>query len=184
MTLVDNLTETNLFHPDLSILKALVYDRCGISLTNYKVSKESVEYGACSFKLNGRFIEHRISKITPTKVGQFVTIWKRSKDGDTEPFDIADNLDFMLITAKTGTNLGQFVLPKSLLIEKGIISHKGNIGKRGMRVYPPWDMVTNKQAENTQSWQVKYFVEIKDNNLTNLDWMGQSFCQKENYKVK
>jgi hypothetical protein len=37
-----------------------------------------------------------------------------------------------------------------------------------MRVYPPWDIAINKQAEKTQSWQTKYFLPIKNNNETDL----------------
>jgi len=37
------------------------------------------------------------------------------------------------------------------LADKSIISKNGKLGKRGIRVYPPWDMVTNKQAEKTQT---------------------------------
>ena len=62
-----------------------------INLINLKWNLESAEYGACSFKLNGKTIQFRVSKITPTKTGQFVTIWKRNKEGITEPFDNADN---------------------------------------------------------------------------------------------
>ena len=45
-------------------------------------------------------IQHRVSKITPTKNGQFVTLWKRNQNGITEPFDINDEIDFIIITVK------------------------------------------------------------------------------------
>nr|WP_315171847.1 MepB family protein [uncultured Flavobacterium sp.] len=38
-------------------------------------------------------------------------------------------------------------------------SKKGE-GKRGIRVYPNWSVTENKQAQKTQNWQTKYFVEI------------------------
>lgn len=134
---------------------------------------ESAEYRACSFELNGNTIQFHISKITPTKTGQFVTIWKRNKEGITEPFDILDDIDFVIITSKSGDNLGQFIFPKSVLADKGIITRNGKEGKRGIRVYPPWDIVTSKQAEKTQSWQTKYFLTIKNDNSTDLDLINK-----------
>ncbi len=154
---------------DLKVVKELVYDKCGFDLTNFKQHLESTEYGACSFRLNGKTIQYRISKITPTKTGQFVTIWKRNTDGITEPFDILDDLDFIIITSKSGENFGQFIFPKSVLLDKGIITGNNKEGKRGIRVYPPWDIATNQQAIKTQSWQIKYFLTIKNDNSTDLD---------------
>ena len=58
--------------------------------------------------------------------------------------------------------MGQFVIPKSVLIEKGIISTSKKEGKRGFRVYPIWDKTINKQAVLTQQWQLNYFFEIND----------------------
>jgi hypothetical protein len=173
------MTTENPLHNDLKIVKELVYDKCSFRLTNLKLNSESVEYGACSFKLNGQTIEHRVSKITPTKTGQFVTIWKRNKDGITEPFDIFDDIDFVVITSKIGDNIGQFIFPKSVLADKGIISRDGKDGKRGIRVYPPWDTVTNRQAEKTQSWQTKYFLTIKSDNSTDLDLTRKLFNKKK-----
>jgi hypothetical protein len=169
MTAENPLTTLNPIHNDLKVVKELVYDKCGLDLTNLKQNLESADYGACSFGLNGKTIQHRVSKITPTKTGQFVTIWKRNKEGITEPFDISDDIDFIIITSKSGDNFGQFIFPKSVLADKGIITRNGKEGKRGIRVYPPWDIATNKQAEKTQSWQTKYFMAIKNDNLTDLN---------------
>ena len=169
MTTENTLTLLNSIHSDLKVVKELVYDKCGFDLTNLKQNEESKEYGACTFVLNGKTIEQRISKITPTKIGQFVTIWKRNKDGITEPFDNEDNFDFVIITARNEENFGQFIFPKLVLADRGIITRNGKEGKRGIRVYPPWDITTNKQAEKTQNWQTKYFVTIKNNNPTDLE---------------
>ena len=140
MTIESTLTIINSFHSDLKIVKEKIYDKCGFNLKDPKLNSESAEYGACSFRLNGKEIEHRVSKITPTKTGQFVTIWKRNEDGITEPFDITDNMDFIVITSKSGENFGQFIFPKTVLANKGIINNtqNGKEGKRGIRVYPPW----------------------------------------------
>jgi hypothetical protein len=169
MTTENTLKGLNSAHSDLKVVKELVYDKCGFDFTNWKQNLESAEYGACSFELNGKTIQYRISKITPTKTGQFVTIWKRNKDGITKPFEMLDDLDFIIITSKSGSNFGQFIFPKSVLADNGIITKNGKEGKRGIRVYPPWDIVTNKQAIKTQSWQTKYFLTIKNDNSTDLD---------------
>lgn len=162
------MTNENSLYAELKVVKELIYDKCGFKLTSLKLNSESVEYGACSFKLDGQNIEHRVSKITPSKTGQFVTIWKRNINGLTEPFDILDDIDFIVITARSEGNIGQFIFPKSLLVDKGIISQNGKDGKRGIRVYPSWDTATNRQAEKTQSWQTKYFVTIKNDNSIDL----------------
>jgi hypothetical protein len=175
MTTKSTLTAVDLFHSHLKVVKELLYDKVGFQLTDLKLNSESMEYGACSFKLNGKTIQHRVSKITPTKTGQFVTIWKRSKDGVTEPFDISDDIDFIVITSESGENLGQFIFPKTVLAEKGIITKNGKEGKRGIRVYPAWDRVTNKQAELTQRWQTKYFLTIRNDDSTDFKLIDKLF---------
>jgi hypothetical protein len=162
-------TIENPAYSDLQIIKEMVYDTGGFELTKLNPHKESLEYAACSFELDGRTVEYRVSKITPTKTGQFVTIWKRDQNGITAPFDISDGIDFIVITSKSDNKIGQFIFPTTVLAEKGIISLNGKGGKRGIRVYPPWDTVTSKQAEKTQSWQTKYFVSIQQDEQTGLD---------------
>lgn len=147
----------------------MVYDQCNFDFKNPKLNVESSEYAACTFELDGKKIQHRVSKITPTKNGQFVTIWKRNQDGITEPLDINDEIDFIIITARSGENLGQFIFPKSVLSEKGIITKNGKSGKRGIRVYPPWDKPESKQAEKTQNWQLDYFLTIKTTGATDIN---------------
>lgn len=169
------MTTENLLYADLKVVKELVYDKCGFEFTNLKLNSESAAYGACTFELDGKKIEHRVSKITPTKTGQFVTVWKRDAKGLTSPFDILDDIDFIVITAKSGDNIGQFIFPKSILAEKGIIAQNGKDGKRGIRVYPKWDTAANKQAGKTQNWQTKYFVTIGSDNPDELDLAKKIF---------
>jgi hypothetical protein len=165
------MTTENALNSNLKAIKELCYDKCSFVLTHLKINSAGIEYGACSFELDGQKIIGRVSKITPTKTGQFVTIWKRNKKGTTEPFDIQDDFEFIIIISKSGESIGKFVFPKSVLAEKGIISQDKKNGKRGIRVYPPWDTVTNKQAAKTQNWQVKYFVTIERDDIATLDFM-------------
>jgi hypothetical protein len=171
MKLIGSLKEKNIFHIDFYSSKELVFDKCNFSLTDLHEEIESQEYGACSFKLNKKSIIFRVSKITPTKIGQFVTIWKRNENGVTEPFNFSDEFDFVIIAVRNDDNFGQFIFPKSVLADNGVITKDEKEGKRGFRVYAPWDIVENKQAVKTQNWQIKYFLTIKNDNSTDLDFM-------------
>jgi len=146
----------------------LLYENCGFEISELNIESESREYAACSFKLKGKTILFRASKITPTKTGQFVTTWKRNAQGITAPFNIHDHIDFLVISTKEGEHAGQFVFPKTALVEQGIISG-AQPGKRGTRVYPPWAKAMSKQAEKTQSWQSAYFLHIRENTFTDME---------------
>lgn len=139
-----------------------IYDTCDLKIASVFFDKESTAYHACKFKLNHKNIIFRSSKITPKKAGQFVTFWKRNKEGITEPFSENDAIDFYVINVQSENKTGQFVLPKSVLLEKGIISTSKKEGKRGFRVYPIWNKTISKQAIATQKWQLNYFFEIKE----------------------
>lgn len=168
----------NFLNTELTLAKELVYNKCGFKLTELEADAESQEYCACSFKLNELVVKYRASKITPTKPGQFVTIWKRDENGITAPFNSLDKIDLIIINARSGSNCGQFIFPKKVLIEKGIITHNGKEGKRGIRVYPPWDVVSNKQAQKTQIWQSNYFLPIKNDNTTDLEVAKKLFTKE------
>ena len=143
-----------------------IYKKCAFEITNLIVDPESNEYNGCVFKLNKLHIISRKAKITPTKIGQFVTFWKRHKSGVIEPFQETDSIDFYVVNVEFKNLIGQFVFPKSVLIKKGIISTKHKEGKRAFRVYPVWDKPQSKQAALTQKWQLNYFYQI--NNSTDL----------------
>ena len=145
---------------NLNQIKTEIYDKCSFEISDFKLEPESREYDACRFDLDGRKIICRNAKITPKKVGQFVTFWKRNENGPIEPFEENDKIDFYVVNVRTENGFGQFVFPKSVLIGKGIISSGKKEGKRAFRVYPSWDIAKNKQAERTQNWQLSYFYEI------------------------
>ena len=121
--------------------------------------KESSEYCAFRFTINNRGVIFRKAKITPTKTGQFVTIWKRSEDGLTQPFELSDHFEFLIIYVESEKRSGIFIFPKKVLQNQGILLNDISAGKRGIRVYPSWTITNNRQAEKTQKWQLKYFVE-------------------------
>lgn len=146
----------------LKHIHSTVYSPCNFVLSDFETEAEGREYHACQFKLNGQSVLGRTAKITPKKVGQFVTCWKRNTEGITEPYHQNDSIDFFIITVKSDQQLGQFIFPKSILIQRGILSTEKKEGKRGFRVYPKWDVAQNKQAQKTQKWQLDYFYEIND----------------------
>jgi hypothetical protein len=153
-------------HPELLACQKLIYDPCDLRYTSKpKAERESSAYGAYNFALNNRKIEFRVAKITPTKNGQFVTLWKRSGSGGKgpiAPFDGDDNIDLFVICVREGSNFGQFVFPKSVLMSEGVVSRRGKGGKRAIRVYAPWVRAESPQATKTQNWQKRHFVNLSD----------------------
>ena len=119
---------------------------------------ESTEYAAHTLLLGGRLAVFRQAKTTPTKLGQFVTLWQRSLEGPIRPFDTDDGVELFIIHAGLGTGLGQFVFPLAVLARHGVVSIDGKGGKRAMRVYPPEVVTTSAQAQRPQKWQCEYFV--------------------------
>ncbi len=147
---------------ELTLIDELVFKPCHLDLKNVETESESQEYAAQTFQLNQYKVLFRKAKITPTKTGQFVTLWKRNEKGITEPFTIADEFDFYIISTKTPTNFGLFIFPKKVLHAHQILSDQTINGKRGIRVYPIWDETINKQAQKTQCWQTQYFLDLSD----------------------
>lgn len=148
---------------EIQILNEQLFSLQGKNLSNILAEPESKEYLAHSFHLDGQKVIFRKAKITPTKTGQFVTIWKRNSEGITAPFDISDEFEFIMVYCENEDSSGVFIFPKAVLHQKKIISDEIKDGKRGIRVYPPWDSPTSKQAQKTQAWQVKYFQGTKSN---------------------
>lgn len=147
----------------LSTIDKTIFQPLGLKLSDLETDPECKEYSGHSFRLNDVDIKFRTAKITPTKTGQFVTIWRRNEKGVTSPFDQNDPFEFYIIATQKENDLGVFIFPKDILLEKGILSNGIKDGKRGIRVYPSWDTVESKQAITTQKWQTKYFLEFSSN---------------------
>ncbi|MNI30576.1 MepB protein [compost metagenome] len=153
-------TTNNTIHSDLLATQDLVYNQCKLNTSRPILEAQNAEYGAYIFHLNEVSIRFRVAKITPTKVGQFVTLWERIGDGPIQPYDVSDPVDLFVISTRQGNQFGQFVFPKAVLYEQDIVANQGKGGKRAIRVYPPWDKPTSRQAQKTQKWQLEYFLEI------------------------
>ena len=70
-----------------------------------------------------------------------------------------------MISSRAENHFGQFIFPKSVLCEKGIISSGEKEGKRAPRIYPPWDKADNSQAKRTQAWQLQYFIKFSEDSF-------------------
>ncbi|MFF4317754.1 MepB family protein [Streptomyces sp. NPDC001568] len=147
-------------HDDLAQTKSRVYDPGGFTCSQPITEPEGTEYAAHAFTLDGLAVRFRVARTTPTKVGQFVTVWQRSLEGPIRPFDADDGVDLFVISSREGARFGQFVFPREVLCERGVMSRNGAGGKRGFRVYPPWVTTANRQAGNTRSWQVDHFLDL------------------------
>lgn len=153
---------------DLAAVKALVYDPCGFVGGDPSIGSENAQYGSVDFRLDGRDVTSRVAKLTPTKNGLFVAVWKRGADGATHPLDSADRWDILAISVREGDRFGQFVFSREVLRERGVASTNGHGGKRGFRVYPPWVATTSRQASATQDWQTESFLQIDDGTAVDL----------------
>lgn len=166
---------------DLSIIQQYVFDSCGIVYTNPIREIESVEYNACYFTLNHLHVKFRTAKITSTKTGQFVTLWKRLATGKIAPFDDEDLIDTVIISVRKENQFGHFIFPKSILRQRGILTVKEKEGKRGFRVYPPWDTTTNKRAIKTQNWQLKYFLDLSNISKIDIEKVKKMYDNKSDF---
>lgn len=135
-----------------------MWEKWGIDFSGVAPEPESAEYGAHSLTFGGRQAIYRVAKTTPTKAGQFVTLWRRSLAGPIRPFDADDGVALFIVQAGTGAGLGQFVFPLSVLTRRGVVSVDGKGGKRAIRVYAPDVVVASDQARRTQKWQCEWFV--------------------------
>jgi hypothetical protein len=143
-------------HPEVSRAVQLLGELAG-GTGAALAETDNADYGAAVVRLGARRLRLRVGRVTPTKVGLFVAVWRRSPTGSTEPFP-ADDTDLLVIIAGEGSHAGLFLFPRSALARHGIGSVAGAGGKRGFRVYPPWSPTGNAQAVRTQAWQGAYFL--------------------------
>lgn len=110
---------TQIVDPNLQKIDQYVFRTCGLAIANLTRELESQEYAAQNFELINRKFKYRTAKITPTKTGQFVTLWQRTTTGIIAPFEINDPIDFYIIAVRKEPNLGIFISQKLFYSKKG-----------------------------------------------------------------
>lgn len=166
---------STIYPPELIKAQKLVYEASKIEIKNIMKEPESEDYGAYTFQINSSNILFRVAKTTPTKAGQFVTLWKRSAQGPIRPYDQADSVDLAMVSVCKDEQRGLFVFPKEILIKHQVFSREGRGGKRAIRVYPPWDHALNAQALKTQKWQGEYFFAYGDDEHRHYEKLKKLF---------
>ena len=146
-------------HADLLAAKAFVFDPGGFVCSQPVAEAESADYGAFGFALDGQAVRFRAAKITPTKVGQFVTVWKRSGGGPIRPLTprtASTSSSSAFATGSTSDSSSS----RERSSANGT-SCRGTVrAGNGRSAYPPWVTTTNRRARSTQAWQVNYFLQI------------------------
>lgn len=157
----------NKFIKTLTYVNELLYEPNYLTIKNIQEETQNSDYGAGIFQLNSKTIRFRVAKITPTKVGQFVSIWEKDEANNNQAFSYDSATDLLVInTFSCNGDFGQFVFPKEVLLKQNILKTANTKGKMAIRVYPSWETPTSKQAMATQKWQLPYF--IKMGNTTRL----------------
>ena len=144
---------------ELKLVQKILQEKMGISFSSVTAENESQEYKAATCLYKGSKILFRVAKITPRKIGQFVTFWERDKSSKIiKPFAYEDNISAFIIFLSQKENKGCFIFNKEVLLRNGILSKSAQGGKRAFRVYPPWVQPTSKVALKTQQWQLLHFI--------------------------
>lgn len=147
-------------------IESLILTAYGFGITNATKDQECDEYFGCNFLVGSKHMKFRKAKLTPKKLGQFVTLWKRDAKGKTVPYDMDDDFEFYIILTEYAHHSGFFVFPKEILASMGILTSCVRAGKRGFRVYPEWDVPTSSQGIKTKNWQTEYFIEMNKEKKT------------------
>lgn len=155
----------NKFNKTLAYVNELLYEPNNLTIKNIQEETQNSDYGAGIFQLNSKSIRFRVAKITPTKIGQFVSFWEKDEANKNQAFTYDNAADLLVInTFNDNGDFGQFVFPKEILLQQNILRTSSTKGKMAIRVYPRWDTPTSKQAIATQKWQLPYFFHISDVN--------------------
>ncbi|MCU5111943.1 MepB family protein [Bacillus wiedmannii] len=159
----------NNFNDTIRNLNNLVYKPNNLMITNLIEEKQNAEYVGCLFHLNKKTIRFRVSKITPNKIGQFVSFWEKDANMQNQAFSYDAAPDLLVIACINDNKLGQFIFPKEILLKEKILKTQSQKGKMAMRIYPLWDTPVSNQAKKSQMWQLQYFVDLSDPNNLPID---------------
>ncbi|WP_323702495.1 MepB family protein [Mammaliicoccus sp. Dog046] len=146
----------------ITFTQTLLQSHLSASINNIEIEPLNKEYESSHFEINNIYYRSRRAKKTPNKKGYFVVFWIKDEENKNRPYTYSETPDKLIITVHDEQHIGQFIIPKEILLEKKIISHEQSTGKMAMRVYPTWEDDLNPTAIKTQKWQIKYFIDLSD----------------------
>ncbi|WP_053386800.1 MepB family protein [Leucobacter japonicus] len=129
-------------------------------VTTVVPEEQNSDYEAGLAVIDGERWHIRTARITPTKPGAFVALWRRDADGDTVPLPHDDDAQGALIFVMEGERRGVFRFTAEHLHGLGVTSSERRPGKRGFRVYPAWCDDLNARATASQTAQASAFTEL------------------------
>lgn len=118
------------------------------------------EYEGFDFSVSQTRYRSRLAKKTPKKAGYFLAIWEKNSENKNIPFSAETFPDYLIVNIIDDERKGQFIFPKRVLQQQGILSSPAKLGKMAFRVYARWDQDLNSSATKTAKWQIPYFVEL------------------------
>ncbi|WP_042221808.1 MepB family protein [Oceanobacillus manasiensis] len=156
----------NEFYEALTYVNEKVYEPNHFVIEAIQEEGQNSDYGAGVFQMNSKSVRFRVAKITPNKIGQFVSFWEKDTSHNNQAFSYEKATDLLVINTFSNKDdrFGQFVFPKEVLVQQKILKTPTTKGKMAIRVYPIWDTPTSKQAIKTQKWQLEYFIETDRTN--------------------
>ena len=157
----------NNFWIAIDYINTTIYHSIGMNINSIIEESQNHDYGAGKFDIdtgtNVRAVRFRVAKITPTKLGQFVSCWEKDIHNKNTAYTNQNAPDLLVITVFSIHGVfGQFVFPKNILLSKNILRTDTTQGKMAFRVYPSWVQVVSQSAVQTQRWQLDYFFEVND----------------------
>lgn len=129
----------------------------GFEIVKYEDQNKEYQGMVIKTAKDGCTIRTRLAKKTEKKEGCFVAFWEKNDQNTNVAFDEKDSPDFLCIVVRDEDLQGLFVIPKQVLVEKGILRSEGTKGKMAVRFYPAWCQTLNKTAQKTQKWQLNFF---------------------------
>ncbi|MEB7792166.1 MepB family protein [Enterococcus faecalis] len=131
-----------------------------VKMTDLQLETQNSEYEGFTFIANNHTYRSRLAKITPKKVGYFVTFWEKDVSNKNQAYSYQESPDSVIITIIDGEKVGQFLFPKEILLQKSVLRYNDCPGKMAIRVYPTWVTGLNATARKTQKWQSQYFIDL------------------------
>lgn len=147
----------------IQLMEQLFCGKEGMLLENRQAEPQNLAYEGFTFSLNHRSFRHRRAKKTPKKQGYFVVFWEKDMQNKNQAYSVAESLEITIVTVIDQEKVGQFLFPRAILQQQGILRSEAQKGKMGIRVYPTWELDLNKNAQQIQKWQAPYFIDLSKN---------------------